>query len=164
MYLVTSWMHELWKRFGRNFSYTFSSVQSLSCVQLFATSWTAACQAFLSFTNSGSLLKLMSIESVMPSNHLIFCCPLLSCLQSFPASESFPVSQFFSSGGQSIGVSASATVLPVNIQDWFPWGLPGWTLCSPRNSQKSSPVPPILQRSAFFIVQLSHPYMTTEKP
>ena len=164
MYLVTFWMHELWKRFGRNFSYTFSSVQSLSCVQLFATSWTAACQAFLSFTNSGSLLKLMSIKSVMPSNHLILCCPLLSCLQSFPASESFPMSQFFSSGGQSIGVSASATVLPVNIQDLFPWGLPGWTLCSPRNSHESSPVPPILRRSAFFIVQLSHPYMTTEKP
>ena len=126
MYLVTSWMHELWKRFGRNFSYTFSSVQSLSCVQLFATSWTAACQAFLSFTNSGSLLKLMSIESVMPSNHLIFCCPLLSCLQSFPASESFPVSQFFSSGGQSIGVSASASVFPMNVQDWFPLGWTDW--------------------------------------
>ena len=63
----------------------------------------------------GSLLKLMSISSVMPSNHLILCCP--SCLQSFPASGSFPMSQFFPSGGQSIGVSASASVLPMNIQD-----------------------------------------------
>ena len=67
-----------------------SSVQSLSHVWLFATPWTAACQAFLSLTNSRSLPKLVSIESVMPSNHLI----LSSCLQSFPASGSFPVSQF----------------------------------------------------------------------
>ena len=85
-----------------------------------ATPWTPACQASLSITNSRSLLKLMSIKSVMPSNHLILCHPLSSCLQSFPASESFPLSQFFESGGQSIGVSASASVLPVNIQDWFP--------------------------------------------
>ena len=126
MSLVTSWTHELWKRFGRKFSYMFSSVQSLSCVQVFATPWTTACQASLSFTNSGSLLKRMSIESVMPFNHLILYRPLLSFLQSFPASESFPVSQFFSSGGQSIGVSASATVLPMNIQDWFLLGQTGW--------------------------------------
>ena len=68
----------------------------------------------------------MSIESVMPSNHLILCCPLLSCLQSFPASGSFPVSQFFASGSQSIGVSASASVLPMNIHNWFPLGWTGW--------------------------------------
>ena len=80
-----------------------------------ATPWTAACQASLSFTNSRSLLKLMSIESVMPSNYLILCRPFFSCLHSFPASESFQMSQFFSSGGQSTGVSASASVLPVNI-------------------------------------------------
>ena len=66
-----------------------SSVQSLSRVRLFATPWTAARQAFLSITNSRSSLKLMSIELVMPSSHLIFCCPLLLCLQSFPASGSF---------------------------------------------------------------------------
>ena len=76
----------------------FSSVQSLSHVQLSATPWTAARQASLSITNSWSLLKLMSIESVMPSNHLILCCPFSSCLQSFPASGSFPVIQVFSSG------------------------------------------------------------------
>ena len=93
-----------------------SSVQSLSCVRLFATSWTAARQASLSFTNAWSLLKLMSIQSVMPSNHLILCRPF-SCLQSFPASGSFPMSQFFSSGGQSIGASALASVIPMNIQD-----------------------------------------------
>ena len=78
---------------------------------------TAACQASLSITNSQSLLKLMSIEAVMPSNHLILCCALLLLPQSFPASGSFPRSQFLESGGQSIGVSASASVFPMNIQD-----------------------------------------------
>ena len=77
-------------------------------------------------TNSRNLIKLMSIESVMPSNHLILCHPLLllpsfsSCLQSFPASGSFPVSLFFTSAGQSIGASALASILPMNTQDWFP--------------------------------------------
>ena len=99
----------------------FSSVQSLSCVQLFVTPWTAAHQASLSITNSQSLPKFMSIESVMPSNHLILCHPLLPslpffCLQSFPASGSFQMSQFFASGSQSIGVSVSTSVLPMNIQ------------------------------------------------
>ena len=75
--------------------------QPLMC--LFVTPWTAACQAPLSFTISGSLLKFMCIELVMQSNHLILCCPLSSCLQPFPASGSFPVSHFFASGGQSIG-------------------------------------------------------------
>ena len=78
--------------------------------------WTAARQSSLSFTNSQSLLKLMSMELVMPSNHLIFCRPFSSCLQSFPASGSFLMCWFFASGGQSIGVSASASVLPMNIQ------------------------------------------------
>ena len=77
---------------------------------------------FLSITNSRSLLKLMSIESVMPSNHLILCHPL----QCFPESGSFLVIQFFASGGQSIGASASASVLRMNIQDWFPLGWTGW--------------------------------------
>ena len=85
----------------------------------------SAHQASLSFTISWSLLKLMSLESVMPSNHLILCHPF-SCLQSFPASGSFLMSQFFESGGQSIGVAASAQVLPVIIQDWFPLGWTGW--------------------------------------
>ena len=98
-------------------NFQFSSVQSLSCVQLFATPWTAARQASLSVTNSWSLLKLMSIESVMPSNHLTLCHPLLLFLQSFPASGSLQMSQFFASGGQSTGASASASVHPMNIQD-----------------------------------------------
>ena len=88
----------------------FSSVHSLS-----RSPWTAAHQASVSITNSQSLFKLMSVESVMPSHHLILCHPLL--LQSFPLSVSFPMSQLFASGGQSIGVSASASVIPMNIQD-----------------------------------------------
>ena len=89
-------------------------VQLLSRVQLFAIAWTAARQASLSFTISCSLLKLISIESVMPSNHLILCHLLL---QSLLASRSFLMGQFFTSGGQNIGASASASVLPMNIQD-----------------------------------------------
>ena len=95
----------------------FISVQSLSCVRIFATPWTTACQASLSITNSRSPPKPMSIELVMPSNRLIFHRPLSSCPQSFPASGSFQMSQIFASGGQSIGVSASTSVLPMNTQD-----------------------------------------------
>ena len=102
------------------------SVQVLSRVWLFATPWTAACQASLSITNSQSLPKLMCIESVMPSNISSSVIPFSSCLQSFPASGSFQMSQLFASGGQSIGVSALASVLPMNIQDWFPLGWTGW--------------------------------------
>ena len=96
--------------------YQFSSVQSFSCVLLFATWWTAAHQASLSITNFKSLLKLMSVESEMPSNHLFLCCALLLLPQSFPASGSFPRNQFLASGGQSTGVSALASVFPMNIQ------------------------------------------------
>ena len=112
-----------WGSLGRS---QFSSVQSLSRVQLFATPWTAAHQASLSTTSSWSLLKLISIESVMPSNHLILCCPLLLLPSIFPASGSFQMNQLFASRGQSIGVSASVSVLPMNIQDWFALGWTGW--------------------------------------
>ena len=101
-----------------------SSVQLFSHVWLFATTWTAACQASLSITKSQSLLKLMSIPSVMSSNHLTLYHPSPSII---PESGSFPMSRFFTSDGQNIGVSASASVLPLNIQDWFPWALTGWT-------------------------------------
>ena len=106
----------------------FSSVQSLSHVQLFATLWTAAHQASLSITNSQSLLKLTSTESVIPSNHLILCHPLLLPPSIFPSIRKwcFQRSQFFTSGGQRIGVSASASVLPINIQDLFPLEWTGW--------------------------------------
>ena len=88
--------------------------------------WTTARQASLSITNSRSLLKLMSILLVISSKHFILCHPLSSHLQSFPASGSFLMRWFFVSGGQRIGVSASASVLPMNIQDWFPLGWTGW--------------------------------------
>ena len=90
------------------------------------TPWTAAHQASLRMINSQNLLKFMFFTSVMPSNHLILHRQLLLPPQSFPASGSFPMSQFFTSGGQRIGVSASTSVLPMNIQDWFPLGLTGW--------------------------------------
>ena len=144
--------------------FQFSLVQSLSHVWLFATLWTAGRQASLSITNSHSLLKLMSIELVMPFNHLILCYPLL--IQSFPASGYFPMSQFFSSGGQRIGVSASASILPMNIQDWFYFRIDWLDFLAVQGTLKSlqhhSSKASILWHSAFFIVQLSHPYITTK--
>ena len=116
-------------------------IQSLSHVRLFVTPQTAAHQASQSFTMSQSLLRLMFIELVMLSIHLILCHPFSFCLQSFPGSGSFPLNRLFTSGGQSIGASASASVLAVNIQCWFPLGLTGWSPCSPRDSQEPSPTP-----------------------
>ena len=133
-------------------------VQSLSHVQPFSTPWTAAYQASLSFTISSSLLKFTSIESGMLSNHLIFCHPLLFCLQSSLVSGSFPVSLLFTSGVQSIGAqSASAIILPMNMQGWFPLGLTGLISLQSEglsrvfssHSSKAS----ILWSSAFFMVQ-----------
>ena len=95
--------------------------------------------------------------------------PFSSCLQPFPASRSFQMSQFFASGGQSIGVSTLASVLPMNFQDWSPLGWTGWTPLQSKGLtltgllQHHSSKASILQCSAFFIVQLSHPYMTTGK-
>ena len=100
-------------------------VQSLSHVWLFEIPWTAARQVSLSFTISWSLLKLMSIESVIPSNHLSLCCPLLFLPSTFLGIRDFPVSWLFASGGQSIRASASASVFPMKIQGWFPLGLTG---------------------------------------
>ena len=96
------------------------------------------------------------------------CVIHFSCPQSFPASGSFPRSQFFTSGDQSIRVSTSASVLPMNIQDWFPLGLTGWISLQSKGTLKSllqhhSSKASILRCSAFFIAQLSHPYMTTGK-
>ena len=96
-----------------------------SRVRLCATPWTAAHQAPLSLTISQSLLRFMFIESGMLSNHLILCHPLLLLPSIFPSIRSFPVSQLFASGDQSVGASASASVLSLNIQGWFPLGLTG---------------------------------------
>ena len=99
--------------------------QSLSHVWLFVTPWTAAHQALLSFTISQSLLTFISLSwwcyLTISSSTSLFS----FCLQSFPASGSFPMSQLFTSGGQNIGASASASVLPMNMQGWFPLGLTG---------------------------------------
>ena len=146
---------------GRSYCYQFSRVR------LFETPWAAACQASLSITNSWSLFKLMSIESVMPSNHLILCCPLL--LPSI-----FPNTRVFSSESVlrfrwpkywSFSFSIS---LPVNVQDWFPLGLTGLIYLKSKGLfksllQHSSANASIIWHSAFFIVQLWHPYMTTGK-
>ena len=124
------------------------SVQLLSPVWLFVTPWTAACQVSLSTTNSRSLFKLMSIDLVMPSNHLILCHPLL-----LPPSI-FPSIRVFASGGQSIGVSASVSVLPMNIQDWSPLGWTGWISLQSKGLSRvfSSYTVPKYQ---FFCTQLS---------
>ena len=109
----------------------------------------------------------MSIESVMPSNHLILCCPLLLLSSIFPSIGSFQMSQLFASGGQSTRVSASTSVLPMNVQDGFPLGWTGWISLQSKGLksllQHHSSKASILQCSAFFIVQFSHPYMTTGK-
>ena len=110
-----------------------------------------------------------AIESVILSYHLIFCCPLLLCLQSFPASRPFPMSQLFAPGGQNIGAAASASVLPMNIQDWFPLGLTGLISLQSKGLsrvfflQHHSLKTSVLQCSAFFMFELSHQYMTTGK-
>ena len=116
---------------------TFVVVQLLSCAWLFSTPWTAACKAFLSFT-----LRVCSTSCPLSqwcdATISSYVAPFFSCSQSFLASGSFPVTQFFTSGGQGIGVTASASVLPMNIQDWFPLGWTGWIS---RDSQESSPTP-----------------------
>ena len=99
-------------------------IQSLSSVQLFAASWIAGSQFSLSLTISQSLLKLMSVESVMLP-HLFLCLPILLLSSIFPSIRVFAMSQFFASGGHTTGASASASVLPMNIQGWSPLGLTG---------------------------------------
>ena len=139
--------------YGLLLLYQFSSVQLLSRVWLFATPWIAARQASLSITNSRSSLRLTSIESVMPSSHLILCRPLLLLPQSFPASESFPMSQPSAWGGQSTGVSALASFLPKKSQGWSP--------CSPRNSQESSPTPQFKSINSSALSFLHSPTLTS---
>ena len=147
---------------------TGSSVQSLSCVWLFATPWTAAHQASLSITNSQSWLKLMSIESVMPSNHLILCCPLLLLPSIFPSirvfsNESVLCSRWPKYWCFSFNISPSNEYSgPITFRmDWFYLLVVQGTLKSLLQHHSSNAS--VLQHSAFFIVQLSHPYMTTGK-
>ena len=146
----------------------FSSVQSLSRVRLFATPWTTARQASLSLTNSRSLLKLMSIESVIPSNHLILCRPLLLLPSIFPSIRVFSNESAlrirwpnYWSFNFNISPSSGYSGLISFRMDWLNLLAVQGTLKSllQHHSSKAS----ILQRSAFFIVQLSHPYMTSGK-
>ena len=130
-----------------------SSVQLLSHVQLFATPLTTECQASLSITSSRSSPKLMSIESVMPSNHLI-CRPLLFLPSIFPSIRVFSNESALRSGGQSTGVSASTSVLPMNTQGWSPLGWTGWiSLQSKGLSRVFSNT--TVQKHQFFGAQLS---------
>ena len=158
------WKYRIWERtyiFTLLTQYcksTISSVQSLSRVWLFATPWAAARQASLSITNSQSSPRLTSIESVMPSNHLILCRPLLLLPPIPPSIRVFSnestLLQLFSWGGQSIGVSASASVLPMNTQDWCPLEWTGWiSLRSKGLSRVFSNT--TVQKHQFFGAQLS---------
>ena len=146
----------------------FSSVQSLSRVGLFATPWTAARQASLSITNSQSLLKLMSTDLAMPSNHLILCCPLLLLPPIFPSIRVFSNESVlrirwpkYWSFSFSISPSNEYLELISFRMDWLDLPAVQGTLKNllQHHSSKAS----ILRRSAFFIVQLSHPYMTPGK-
>ena len=146
----------------------FSSVHSLSHVQLFATPWTAAHQASLSITNSWSFLKLMSIKSVMPSNHLILCHPLLFLTSIFPSIRVYlnelvlPIRwPKYWSFGFSISTSNEYSGLVSFRMDWL--GLPAVQRTLKSLLQHHSSKTSVLWHSAFFIVQLSHPYMTTGK-
>ena len=134
---------------------SISSVQfSHSVVWFFATPWTTARQGPCPSPTPRTYSNSCSLHQEMPSNHIILCHPLLLCLQSFPALGSFQMIQFFASGGQSIGVSASASVLPMNIQDWFPLGWTGWiSLQSKGLSRVFSNT--TVQKHQFFGAQLS---------
>ena len=137
-------------------SLQFGSVQSLSCVRLFATPWTKAHQASLSVTESQSYPNSYPLSRWCHPTISSSVIPSSSCLQS--ASGSFPMCQLFALGGQSIGVSASTSVLPMNTQGWSPLGWTGWiSLQSKGLSRVLSNT--TVQKHQFF----SHPYMTTGK-
>ena len=131
-----------------------SSVQSLSRVQLFVTPWTATCQPPCPSPTPGVYPNSCPLSRWCHPTISSSVVPFSSCLQSFPASGSFQMSQLFTSGGQSVGVSASASVLPMNIQDWFPLGWTGWiSLQSKGLSRVFSNT--TVQKHQFFSVQLS---------
>ena len=154
--------------FPRHKMNQFSSVQSLSHVRLFGTIWTAAYQASLSLTNSLSLPKPMSIELVMPSNHLILCRPLFllpSILHSIRVFSNESALHIRWPEYRSFSLNI---VFPMNTQDWSPLWWTGWiSPCSPRDSQESSPTPQFKSINSsvlsFLYIPLSHPYMMTWK-
>ena len=132
----------------------FSSVQSLIRVWLFVTPWTAARQDSLSFTNCWSLLKLMSIESVMPSNDLILCCPLLLLPSIFPSIRVFSNESIIHIRWPSIRISASTSTLPINIQGWLPLGWTGWIFLESKGLSRVF-CNTTVQKHQFFSTQLS---------
>ena len=140
----------------------------LSHVRPFATPWITTHQASLSFTNFQSLLKFKFITQWCHPTISSSVIHFFSCLQSFPASGSFQMSQLSTYCGQSIGVSDSTSVHPMNTLDWFSLGWTGWISLQSKGLsrvlQHRSSKASVLWLSAFFIVQLSHPYMTTGKP
>ena len=156
------WLYSIY--FHRSFV-----VQLLSYVPFFATPWTAGCQDFLSFTISQSLLKLKCVDFVMHPNISFSDAPFSSGTQSFPASGSFPMSQLFPSGGQSIGASSSASVLPSEYSGLISFKINWFALLAFQGILKnllqhhSASKASVLRRSAFFMIQLSHLYMTTGK-
>ena len=121
---------------------SFLVVQLLSCAWLFGTPWTATGQASnCSSLSPGACSNSCPLSWWCHPTISSFVIPFFSCFQSYPASGSFPVSQFFTSGGQSIGASASASVPPMNIHNWFPSGLFGLIFSNSSYSQESSPIP-----------------------
>ena len=160
-YYVLGWILSLQKFMSSQFSSVTQPCPTL------CDPWNSAHQASLSITTSWSPPKPMSIESVMPSSHFILCRPLLLLPSNFPSIRVFQVGQLFASGGQSIGVSASTSVLPKNTHDWSPLGWTGLIslqtiglsrVFSNTTVQKFNP-----SALSLFMVQLSHPYMTTGK-
>ena len=142
---------------------TFSSVQFSSVAQLCLTlcdPWTAARNASLSITNSWSPPKHTSIESVMPSNHLFLCHPLLLLPSVFPSIRVFTNESVLLNRWPSIGVSASASVLPLNTQDWSPLGWTGWISLQSRDSQESSPTPQFKSFNSSALYLLYSPTLT----
>ena len=131
-------------------------------VWLFAAPWTAARQASLSITNSQSLFKLMSIGSVMPSNHLILCCPPLLPPSIFPSIRVFSnESVLCMHQVAQVLVSAAESVLPMNIQDWYPLGWTGWISLQSKDSQESSPTPQFKSISSLVLSFLYSPTLTS---
>ena len=137
-----------------------ASVQLLSCVQVFGPHGLQhirlPCPSLSLFWANSCPLSRWCHPTI--SSSLV---PFSSCLQSFPTSGSFQMSQFFSWGGQNIGVSASASILPMNIRDWFPLGWTGWTPCSPRDSQESSPTPQFKSINSSVLSFLHSPTLTS---
>ena len=154
-------------------SLTVVVIQLLRHVRLFVTLWTAARQASCPSPSPGACSNSCPLSQWCHPTISSSVVPFSSCLQSFPASESFLMSQRFASGGQSIGASVPSSVLLMNIQDWFPLGWTSWISLQSKDSpwesktlkslQHHNSKASVLQCSGFFMVQLSHPHMTTGK-